>query len=416
MQESLPNIRRWWRTPRRLSERERERRVTFLELFYDLVYVVVVAEIGHHLAAHVDGVGLFEATLLFVLVWVAWVNGSMYHDLHGQNDLRTRVFTFGQMFTVAGMAICAHNAFGAGAAGFAASFAAYLALVGFLWWRTGVYDPDHRPLSQPYALTFLVALLLFVGSIIAPEQWRVALWVTALLALVLLPLRPFFFQPTDPRVLAQLERSVAVSPSTVERFGLFTIIVLGEVIIAVVRGVAAHEHLDGAVFANAGLGMLLAIGLWWVYFGIIAQRIPIRSRAASIGWAYLHLPLTLGITATGAATLNVVEHASEPLTDGVRWLLVGAIAVTLGSVALLTTTLHVPHAHRPYYTRAAVILAGASVGALVVGLLNLPTIISLLVLVTLVLAPVLYEVYIWIKVFGGAEIALESTEDEPSAL
>jgi len=62
---------------------------------------------------------------LFLLVWLAWINGSLYHDLHGNNDIRNRVFTFLQMFTVAAMAVFAHNAPGEGSAGFALSFAAY---------------------------------------------------------------------------------------------------------------------------------------------------------------------------------------------------------------------------------------------------------------------------------------------------
>ena len=100
-------FRRWWRPPRRTRDGEEERRVTYLELFYDLVYVVVIAEIAHALATQVDSRGVLQAAFLFVLVWVAWYNGAMYHDLHGHNDVRTRVFTFGQMFTVAAMAVFA---------------------------------------------------------------------------------------------------------------------------------------------------------------------------------------------------------------------------------------------------------------------------------------------------------------------
>jgi low temperature requirement protein LtrA len=83
--------------------------------------------------------------------------------------------------------------------------------------------------------------------------------------------------------------------------------------VAVVRGVAGHERLDWIVVSTAGLGMLIAIGLWWVYFDIVAERIPQRSPRAVFTWLYLHLPATLGIVAVGAATLNVVEHAGEPL-------------------------------------------------------------------------------------------------------
>lgn len=406
MEPSPTGIRRWWRAPRRLIDREEERRVSFLELFYDLVYVVVISEIGHFLAAHVGPAGVFEAALLFILVWVAWLNGSMYVDLHGQNDLRTRVFTFAQMFAVAGMAVFAHNAFGAGAAGFVIAYVGYLILVGFLWWRTGVHDPDHRPLSQPYVLSMALACLIFAGSLLAPEGWLAELWGVGLLALVFAPLTLTLRLPTNPRVLAQMERSTQASPSLVERFGLLTIIVLGEVIVAVVRGLAGQEQIGWVAFIAAGLGMLLAIGLWWVYFGIIAQRFPQRSRNVYMAWLYLHIPLTAGIVATGAATLNVVEHAGEPLSAGVRWLLVGAIALTLACVALLIPTITVPASHQPYYNRGVQILLGAAAAALLLGLIGLPALALLAILVGLVLLPVLYEINIWVKVFGASEMPM----------
>jgi low temperature requirement protein LtrA len=87
-------FRLWWQPLRRLRDRESHRQVTFLELFYDLVYVVLIAELAHALSGHVDLVGLVGYAFLFVVVWWAWLNGTLYHDLHGNNDIRTRVFTF----------------------------------------------------------------------------------------------------------------------------------------------------------------------------------------------------------------------------------------------------------------------------------------------------------------------------------
>ena len=119
------NFRRWWQPPKNIRDREGERRVTFLELFYDLVYVVLISQLSHSLAEHIDWAGVGGYLFLFVTVWIAWVNGTMYHDLHSNNDIRTRIFTFLQMFTVAGMAVFAHHALGEGSVGFALSFAAY---------------------------------------------------------------------------------------------------------------------------------------------------------------------------------------------------------------------------------------------------------------------------------------------------
>src|SRR6185436_1207215 len=221
-------FRRWWQPPRPASNRPEERRITFLELFYDLVYVVIIAELSHTLAGNMSLAGIGTFVFLFIIVWWAWFNGAMYHDLHGNNDIRTRVFTFLQMLTVAAMAVFAHNAIGEGAVGFALSYAAFHLILTWLWWRTGVYDPKHRPLSQPYAITFLLTSLLFIGSTFVPAPWRFLLWGLGMLTdLVLLLL---LLTSTKAAVQAALDRMLLVSPSAVERFGTFTIIVLGEVI------------------------------------------------------------------------------------------------------------------------------------------------------------------------------------------
>ena len=407
MSSITQNFRKWWQPPRRVSDREEERTVTFLELFYDLVYVVVIAEISHGLASHVNWQGFVQFALLFVLVWLAWLNGSIYHDLHGNNDIRTRVFTFAQMFTVAAMAVFAHNAFGAGSVGFALSFAAYQLIITYLWWRTGVHDPLHRPLTRPYVVTFLVSTMLFIVSAFVPPPLRFNLWGISLLMIVVLPLLGFIRRPSDPEVLAEQERSMRFSPSTIERFGLFTIIVLGEVIVGVVRGVAGHHHLTWAVGVTAALGMLIAIGFWWLYFDFVSQHKPMANRLYSGAWIYLHLFMTMGIAATGAAILNVVEHAGEPLPPDVRWLLVSALGATLVAIALLMGTLRLAEEYLPLYRRGAIVAAVSAALSLGLGFSSLGAIPLLTILVLLMLLPVFYGIKVWIDVFDAQEIALD---------
>jgi low temperature requirement protein LtrA len=400
------NFRRWWQPPRKTSEREEERSVTFLELFYDLVYVVLVAEIAHALSTHVDWEGVISFAAMFALVWLAWINGTLYHDLHGNNDIRTRVFTFLQMFTVAAMAVFAHDALGESSVGFALSFAAYQIILTYLWWRTGMHDPDHRPLSQPYALAFLVSTLLFAGSVFVPVPWRFYLWAVALLISLLLPLINLVIRPNDPRVQAELERTMTVTPSAVERFGLFAIIVLGEVIVAVVRGVAGHHHLTWTVGVIAALGMLIAIGLWWLYFDFISQHTPKSGRSKVVTWMYLHLFMTMGIVATGAATLNVVEHAGEHLPAEVRWLLVGAISLTLATIALLMRIIQIPDEHFRVYRTAGIVTFVSSIIILLLGFSGLTAIPLLIILILLMLAPVFYGLKVWIQMLGAEEITI----------
>lgn len=404
MQSLIHNIRIWWQPPRNISDRSAERSVTFLELFYDLVYVILIAELAHSLSEHVDLAGILGFAFLFVIVWVAWLNGTMYHELHGNNDIRTRVFTFLQMFTVAAMAVFAHGALGESSAGFALSFAAYQLILTYLWWRTGVYDPAHRPLSNTYVVNMLISSALFVGSVFVPAPERFYLWGFALFLSVVLPVVINQIQgKKNAAVQAQIDSAYTSTPSVVERFGLLTIIVLGEVMVSVVRGVSTHEQLTWLVGLTAVLGMLIAIGLWWLYFDAISQHEPIGTLSKTMGWLYLHLPMTAGIVATGAAVFNVVEEAGAPLTPETRWLLVGALAVALISCAILMRSIQIPEAYFQLYRRSGIATFTSGVIILLLGLTNLNTIPLMIIVIILMLTPVLYGIAIWVNL-RGAEV------------
>lgn len=396
MSPPRPSLRTWWKPPQRAGDRPPHRQVSFLELFYDLVYVVLVAELAHALAGHLDAKGLASFAFLFITVWWAWFNGTTYHDIHGNNDIRTRVFTFLQMFTVVAMAIYAHDALGETSDGFAISYAAFQLILAYLWWRTGVYDPDHQPLSGPYSAGFLVPTLLFAGSVIAPDTWRVPLWAAALVVSLLLLSFVLNLGRKRPELQSQIDLFLNVSASLVERFGLFTIIVLGEVIVGAVGGVTGHPHATWMVKAAAALGVLIAVGLWWVYFDSVSHHRPKPDTRSVTAWIYLHLPLTIGIAAVGAAVLNVVEHAGEPLSGPVRGLLAGAVAVVLAAIALLIPTVQLTEidvrTHRT--VRRTLWVSALAIAAL--GFTRLATFPFLGAVAILLLAPVYFGVRVWV--------------------
>ena len=397
-------FRRWWQPPRPASNRPEERRITFLELFYDLVYVVIIAELSHTLAGNISLAGIGSFVFLFTIIWWAWLNGAMYHDMHGNNDIRSRVFTFLQMLTVAAMAVFAHNAMGEGSVGFALAYTAFHLILTWLWWRTGVYDPNHRPLSQPYSFTFLITSGLFLISIFIPAPWRFVLWVLALL--IDLALVSMLWTHPNKAIQKEINRIVLISPSAVERFGLFTIIVLGEVVAGVVRGVAEYPHLSWPVGGIAILGMLIAIGLWWIYFDFVSGRPPIPRTSKRLWWVYLHLPITMGITVVGASILNVVEHAGESLPQEVWWLLVGAIAAVLISIALIMKSLNLPENQRSLYQTSARMMFIDGILVVLSGMTPIGTIPLLLALIALLLAPLFYGILVWIKVLDARELEI----------
>jgi low temperature requirement protein LtrA len=177
--------------------------------------------------------------------------------------------------------------------------------------------------------------------------------------------------------------------------GLFVIIVLGEVIVGAINGMADIRplHLDGVVIGL--LGVLVAIGLWWLYFDLVSHNAPV-SRLTQL-WLYLHFPMLVAIAAGGAGVLNTVENSSAPLPDSVRWLLVGSLATAVVSVTALTLTLQVRTRYPEVYRMAGWTLVVSAALMLVVGTTGWGAKATLGALVLLLLAPVTVGIVVWLR-------------------
>jgi low temperature requirement protein LtrA len=396
-------FRRIWQPPGRYEDRALDRRVTFLELFFDLVFVVVVSQLSRRLSAHPSWSGVGWFVFLFCAVWSCWLNGTLYHDLHTTNDVSVRVFTFAQMLAVAVMAVFIGDVPGGGATGFALAYAANTLVLVVLWFRTGVHDPHHRPGSFPYSGGYLISAVLFAVS--AAFDGPVTYWLWALALAMQVIGWVISMHRWTPPADQEGEAIIASTPSLVERMGLFVIIVLGEVIVGAVNGMAdLHPlHVDGVVIGL--LGVLVAIGLWWIYFDLISQRPPVPKWTQL--WLNLHLPLVIAIAAGGAAVLNTVEHVGVPLPDAVRWLLVGSLAAALVSVALLAATLQARRTQPELYRAAEVALPLCALLTLGVGLTDWGPKGCLTAMAALLLAPVAAGVVVWLKHEEYGSIDLE---------
>jgi low temperature requirement protein LtrA len=330
---------------------------------------------------------------LFYAVGMSWTNGTLYYDLHGTNDVSVRVFTFAQMLTVAMMGVFVGDIPGDGSVGFALAYAANVALLAVIWFRTGLHDPDHRAASNPYSAAYLLCALLFVTSVFVEPPARYWLWALGLVTEVIGQV--IAFHRWTPPESQPGDAVVAVTPSLVERLGLFVIIVLGEVIVGAVNGMADIEPLDADEIVIGLLGVLVAIGLWWIYFDLVSHREPV-SRKTQV-WLILHFPLVVAIAAGGAGVLNTVEHAADPLPDAVRWLLVGALATAVLTVTALTYTLEIRRAQPQIYRTAETAMYASVLLVLAVGLTDWGAKATLGSLVGLLLAPVAVGLLVWMK-------------------
>jgi len=146
--------------------------------------------------------------------------------------------------------------------------------------------------------------------------------------------------------LVQMFRSGAIgleeglSGSFVERFGFFTIIVLGEVVVGVVGGINHAEELNALTLATGVIALTIGYGLWWNYFDSLGRRIPQLGSRSFGTWLFAHLPLHMAIAAGGAAMVSLVEHAGDGRTPAATaWLLVGSVVVALAGIAMAARSL-----------------------------------------------------------------------------
>jgi low temperature requirement protein LtrA len=134
-----------WSPPRAHGEVITDRTVSPLELFYDLVYVAVISRAAHHLAEHVTARGFLEFTVVFGLIWAAWVNGSLYLEAHGREDGRTRSTVFLQMGVLVLLAVFTTDAAADSGTAFALVYAAFLAVMTWLWYSVRRQDRHDHP-------------------------------------------------------------------------------------------------------------------------------------------------------------------------------------------------------------------------------------------------------------------------------
>jgi len=397
-------FRSWWRPARKTSEPHDDRTVSFLELFYDLVYVVLVAELAHALAGHLDLKHIGQFAFLFAIVWWSWLNGTTYHEYHGNNDIRTRVFTFLQMFAVAGMAVFAHNALGEGSRGFALFYGIFQLILSYLWWRLAAYDPEHHRENRSFVIFFSLSTLLFFASIFVPTPLRFYIWGFAVVMSLLQPLIMFVLRPQS-----RDSSTLSFSPALIERFGLFNILVLAEIIVGVVSGLTHHDLLTIPLFVTGGLGLCLAFTMWWLYFDFVSHRKPLDTQRANTSWLYMHLFISMSIVAVGATLLNLVEHLGaehlgEGLEPSVRWLLVGAIAIFLLSLFVLMRVIKVPDGAEAAYDRGSFIVLLTAIVIALLGLTNLAATPLLSLIIVLMMIPVVYAVVFWVKALGARDL------------
>ncbi len=314
------------RPPRlRTAETETHRSASWLELFYDLVFVVAVARLGGRLLDDHSLAGFIPFMIFFVPLWWAWSGYTFYADRYDTDDLGQRGLAAAQIVAVALMAASMSGETDSTFA-FAVGYIAARSLLVVMYIRARRHVHETRELVTGYITGHSIAIAVWLLSLLIDEPARFFLWG--------LGLAIDFYTPFAVR---KIQAKVPLDTSHLpERFGLFTILVLGESIAAVVAGLS-HEGWHPRPVIASLIGIMIATALWWLYFdnlegSVVRRKKGQRTAWKPTAWIYSHLPLAFGLTATGIGLEFLVtdDMSGEP-----RWIFVVGITVALSAMGLI---------------------------------------------------------------------------------
>lgn len=294
---------------RRLTARGRDeahRVASPLELFFDLCFVVAIAQAGvglvHAVAEGHAGEGILNYAMLFFAIWWAWMNFTWFASAYDNDDALYRVVTLLQMAGVLVLAAGVSRAFDDHE--FLAVWLGYvimrLALI-VQWLRVArSTEGAERTMALRYVFGVLLCQVGWLGLLVLPEGGRP--WVFLVMAVLEMCVPPF----------AERDHPTSWHPHHIaERYGLFTIIVLGETIaaatVAVKSGIDENDALDELLPIAAG-GLLIIFAAWWIYF-VVPIHGHLRSNRQAFLWGYGHYLVFASAAAIGAGLEVAVEQA-----------------------------------------------------------------------------------------------------------
>lgn len=311
---------------RTLEQTDGERHASWLELFFDLVFVLAVAQIAKILAADSDLGGTLKYVALFIPIWWTWMGFTFYADRFESEETAYRVLMFAAMLAVAALALCLGNVFQTGGdIPFLICYVLVRLILIVLYARAAYYVPLSRLYNLQFIKGFSLAVILWLVSMFLPPPFRYFVW--ALAAIIEL-VTPFF----NVRTTTALPFDPAHIP---ERFGLFTIIVLGEAVVSTANG-AAQTVWNLNTITAASIGFAMAAVIWWINFDFVEDS-PIKSDTAFPRFVFLygHFFIVASIVAVGIG----VEHAiKETGADG-KHLQLATLALIGGGIAVYLATI-----------------------------------------------------------------------------
>jgi low temperature requirement protein LtrA len=302
-----------------------DERVTPLELFFDLVFVLALTQCTTLIAHTPTWGGLLKGVLVLGMLWWSWVGYAWLTSVVDPEEGAVRLAIFAAMAAFLVAALCVPGAFGSDALLFACAYAVVRAAHIVLFMLASRDDPALRKSVLGLAASTTVGAGLLFAAAAASGALRVGIWG---LALLLDAGGPFLFGQDGWKI---------VPAHFAERHGAVVIIALGESVVAL--GVAASPSISTGVVIAAVLGVVVAAALWWIYFDVtaivarrrLAKASPGRERngIARDSYSYLHFPMVAGVALLAVGLKRTLEHVDSTLAIVPAVTLLGGTALYL---------------------------------------------------------------------------------------
>jgi low temperature requirement protein LtrA len=301
---------------------EVEQKVSALELFFDLVFVFALTQVTEMMSRNPTWAGLGQGMLVLAALWWAWGAYAWLTNYVNTDEGSERLLMFGVMAAMLVAALAVPRAFGDDGVLFGVAYATVRWLHIFIFAEASP-DVDAVEAVRRLARTAIPApaLILLAGFLDGPAQ--AALWIVALAI-------------DFGGVYVFGVRGFHVSAAHfAERYGLIVIIALGESIVSIGTGIGVLA-LSTREVAGAVLGIVVAAGLWWAYFDVVAivserrfrdSRGHARVRLARDAYSILHLPIVAGIVLVALGVKKTLGHVDEPLDTVPACALLGGLAL-----------------------------------------------------------------------------------------
>jgi len=284
---------------------EESRTATPLELFYDLIFVVAIANVSaafhHDFAADHISHGIINFSMVFFAIWWAWNQYTWFASAFDNDSVRFRLATLWQMVGALVLAAGVEKAFNGDFTIVVIGYVIIRCSSIFMWLKVAKDNPPLKRTALRYAIGILICQIGWITQSFFPFQY----WI--FIALVLAEfIVPYY---------AESHTQTSFHPEHIEeRFGLLTIIVLGESILASVHSFSSLiEHFSYDMLMVAIGCFLTLFGMWWLYFNS-ALECKLREKAAAFQWGYGHVIIFAAAAAIGAmvsVNVDVLTHHAK---------------------------------------------------------------------------------------------------------